>query len=144
MLRWRFPPLICFEDIVPVLSRRATRAGARMLVNQTNDAWFDPSAGSRQHFLNGLFRAVENRVPLVRCCNTGVTGVIDRFGRIQKTLITPEGDIRFEGFLTTDVPVPGDEFEMSSYTRFGDVFAVSCAVMVFGCGLMSLREWRRA
>lgn len=138
-----FSPLICFEDTVPDLSRRAVREGSRLLVNQTNDAWFDPSAGSRQHFINAIFRSVENRVPLVRCCNTGVTAFVDRFGRLQRLLETPEGDLQFEGYLTGNIPVPGDEFTMTPYTRLGDWFGVGGGVLAIGLGLWTWREQKR-
>lgn len=127
-----FAALICFEDTLPYLARDAVRAGARLLVNQTNDAWFDPSAGSRQHLMQAVFRAAENRVPLIRSCNTGVTAFIDRFGRIQQKLEREDGVIQFEGFLTGELAVPADEAPMTIYTRYGDVFAGMMGLLTLG------------
>ena len=81
-----FSVLICFEDIVPPLAVKAVRNGARWLVNQSNDAWFDPSAQSEQHLAHAVFRCVENRVPMIRCCNTGVSCAIDAYGNVQRPL----------------------------------------------------------
>lgn len=125
-----FSPLICFEDTVSRLGRKAVKGGARLLVNQTNDAWFDPSAGSRQHMMQAVFRAVENRVPLIRACNTGVTGIIDRFGRPQQILQDGKGEVQFEGFLIGEVLIPGEEFKPTFYTRYGDWFGSSCGLGV--------------
>ncbi len=118
----RFSPLICFEDVFASVARRAVRAGARLLVNQTNDAWFDGSAAAVQHMAHSVFRAVENRVPVVRVANTGVTCFIDSSGRIDNTtrdLLRRGGwdgiDCRIEG-----VAVPGPDGPRTCYTRWGD------------------------
>lgn len=78
----RMGPLICFEDTIPSLSRRLSRGGADVLVNLTNDAWFRHSPGAALHGANAVFRTVENRRPLVRCSNSGMTCVIDADGKV--------------------------------------------------------------
>jgi len=93
-----FSVLICFEDTVPHLARRAARAGASWLVNQTNDSWFDPDCGSKQHLANAIFRCVETRRPMLRCTNTGITCAIDSKGKISKALPP-----RIEGFQAVEV-----------------------------------------
>jgi len=116
-----FSVLICFEDILPHLARRAARAGATWLVNQTNDSWFDPDSGSKQHMANAIFRCVETRLPMVRCTNTGITCAIDSKGRISQTLAP-----RTEGFQIVEVrPINLDRLP-TFYTRFGDLFAQVC------------------
>ena len=74
--------LICFESIFPELSSEEVRRGAGVLVNITNDAWFGNSSAPYQHFQMGAFRAVENRVYLIRCANTGISGIVDPAGRV--------------------------------------------------------------
>ena len=69
----RIAALVCFEDTLGDLTRRFVQRGAQLLVNVTNDGWFLQSQGSEQHLANAVFRAVENRRPLVRAANTGVT-----------------------------------------------------------------------
>ena len=121
-------PLICFEDILPDLARADVRDGARMLVNVTNDAWFDEVMSPNQHMRNAVLRAVENRVPLVRAANTGVTCVIDPSGRVASSLSDGKGRTDLAGVLWADVAVPPDGMSLTFYTRFGDMYGIACAV----------------
>jgi len=116
-----FCVLICFEDTLPYLARNAARAGATLLVNQTNDSWFDPDCGSAQHLANAVFRCVETRLPMLRCANTGMTCSIDSFGCITQTLAP-----RTQGFQVTETVPAGPEHEATFYVRFGDLFAQAC------------------
>jgi apolipoprotein N-acyltransferase len=121
-------PLICFEDILPYLARADVRAGARLLVNLTNDAWFDEVLAPRQHMRNAVLRAVENRVPLVRAANTGVSCVIEPSGRIASFLSDGAGRTDAPGVLWADVAVPADGAPLTFYARFGDMYGIACAV----------------
>lgn len=117
----KFGVLVCFEGIFPELSRQHVRSGARVLVNITNDAWYGRSSAPYQHLSMAVFRAVENRVPLIRAANTGISAIIDENGRI-----TSSTGLFEEAFLNGEVrPGSGGTF----YTRFGDVFAVLCLVI---------------
>ena len=80
----RMAPLICFEDIFGYLARRYAGTNADFLVNITNDGWFNQSAQSQQHFANAVFRTVENRMPMLRVANNGITGLIDHKGVVKK------------------------------------------------------------
>ncbi len=79
-----FAVLICFESIFPELSRERVRRGARDLVNITNDFWFGRSAGPTQHAEMAILRAVENRTPLARCANSGISFFVDPWGRVTQ------------------------------------------------------------
>jgi apolipoprotein N-acyltransferase len=81
-----FTCLICFESIFPDLSRNDVRRGARWLVNITNDEWFGDSPALYQHAAMARLRTVENHVPMARCANTGLTLIIDAYGRTQRRL----------------------------------------------------------
>jgi apolipoprotein N-acyltransferase len=74
-------PLICYEIIFP---NDVTEENARpgWLLNVTNDAWFGSSAGPYQHFHQAQVRAVEQGLPVVRAANTGISAVIDSYGRV--------------------------------------------------------------
>ncbi|MBF0623581.1 MAG: apolipoprotein N-acyltransferase [Magnetococcales bacterium] len=72
--------LICYETIFPDEVRTLARAGARWLVNLTNDGWFGPSA-KPQHLAMAQMRAVENRLPMIRVANTGISAAFDHRGR---------------------------------------------------------------
>lgn len=122
-----FSVLICFEDTVASLSSKAVKAGARWLVNQTNDGWFDPSAQSEQHMAHAVFRCIENRVPMARCCNTGVSCFIDAYGLISyKAHPESKLDVRTQGFSIGNVMPRPAGLGLTFYTRHGDLFAKLC------------------
>ena len=82
----RVAPLICFEDTLPSLARRAARDGATLLANLTNDAWFDGSSEAEQHLAQAVFRCVETGLPMVRSSNRGVTCAILPNGRVVQRI----------------------------------------------------------
>lgn len=75
-------PLICYEAIFP-RHAVAEKERPQLLVNITNDAWYGRSSGPYQHFHTVRVRAIEQGIPLVRAANTGISAVIDSYGRIQ-------------------------------------------------------------
>jgi apolipoprotein N-acyltransferase len=81
---------ICLEETFSHLTREMRLKGAEIFVNLTNDVWFPRSKLPRQHFDHGRVRAVENGVPILRACNTGLTGVVDCFGRLVAHLPASE------------------------------------------------------
>ena len=139
-----FSVLICFEDTVAHLARAAVRQGARLLINQTNDAWFDPSAASRQHMIQSILRTVENGVPLVRVANTGVSCVIDRRGAVVARLENETGGTRFAGFKLAEVrPAPAD-MSMTFYNQHGDLLPCLAGLAALALVLVLARAPRRA
>ena len=128
--------LICFEDTLGDLTRRFVAGGAQLLVNLTNDGWFLRSAAAEQQLANAVFRAVENRRPLVRCGNTGVTCDVDRTGRVNRWLDKFE-----EGFAVREISVqtnPGTTF----FTRYGDFLSPASALVVIAGCLKAARNRR--
>lgn len=123
-------PLICFEDTLGYLARDFADAGAQLFVNLTNDGWFKRSAGARQHAAHAVFRCAENRRPMVRCANTGVTCVIDHLGRVVQTLESPDGDTFGEGVMLAEVKVPKIP-PVTFYTKHGDIFSAACLAVTF-------------
>lgn len=129
-------PLICYEDIFPVLSRRAVINGAKVLVNQTNDAWFGDTAAPHQHLQLARFRSIENRVPMVRATNSGVTAVVSPTGEVSRQLPVFTRDI-----IVADIALPSVK---TFYTRYGDVFALLCLISVVAVIARHIFERRRS
>ena len=98
------------------------RSGAGLLVNITNDAWFGDTAAPHQHLQLALFRSIENRIPMVRSTNTGLTVVVSPTGEITRR-VAPYT----EAIIVDDIPLLQLE---TFYTRHGDVFAVLCLLSV--------------
>jgi apolipoprotein N-acyltransferase len=142
-------PLICFEDTIGELTRQfvlpsETSAGANLLVDITNDAWFQRSAGSHQHLVNAIFRCVETRRPMIRAANTGVTCFINQFGRVTQMLRDDKGSTFIEGVLAGEIKVPTEQ-ELTFYARHGELFAKTCAaitlIAVAVISLLRLKRW---
>ncbi|HEX8313262.1 MAG TPA: apolipoprotein N-acyltransferase [Chthoniobacteraceae bacterium] len=135
----RLAPLICFEDTLGDLTRIFVKRGAQLLVNLTNDGWFLESPAAEQHLANALFRAVENRRPLVRCANTGVTCAVDTFGRVNRGSLGPFQ----QGFAAFSIDVPVTQ-SLTFYTRNGELVAyISTAVTVLILATWLIRRRRR-
>ncbi|HEX7617223.1 MAG TPA: apolipoprotein N-acyltransferase, partial [Verrucomicrobiae bacterium] len=128
-------PLICYEDMFPQLARRAVQDDTDFLVNLTNDGWFGDSSEQWQHMAGAVFRAVENGVPLVRCCNNGVTCWIDAHGRIREIFRDKTGSVYGMGALTIDLPL--ERHVPTFYNRRGDWFGWGC--VGFSCLLFARR-----
>ncbi|HEY5744157.1 MAG TPA: apolipoprotein N-acyltransferase [Terrimicrobiaceae bacterium] len=136
----RVAPLICFEDTLGDLTRQFALRGAQVLITMTNDGWFLKSAGSEQHAIHATFRCAETKLPMVRAANTGVSCVIDRFGRIVNRLQDDKGSTFIEGVLFAHLEVPKDP-RQTFYTRYGEVFSLGCLlVSALACGLQLLRS----
>ncbi|MGE7416107.1 apolipoprotein N-acyltransferase [Methylobacterium tarhaniae] len=127
-------PSICYEAIFPgAVASRRERPG--LLLNVTNDGWFGDTPGPRQHFAQARLRAVEEGIPLVRAANTGISAVVDPYGRVTGML-----SVGTEGVL--DRNLPRNLRESTAYVRFGDVLFT---ILLLGCGLMALAaRYRRA
>jgi len=125
----KFGTLICSEIIYPGLSRSMVKKGAGFLVNISNEGWFGKSAYSYQALSISVFRAVENRVNMIRATNTGISGFVDPHGRIIAKLTKEGEDLFVEGTLTREILLspPG-----TFYTRYGDVFAYGCIGIAVG------------
>jgi apolipoprotein N-acyltransferase len=117
----RLGVLICYEAIFPALARDYVRHGSDLLVNLTNDAWFGRSSAPYQHLAMTRFRAIENRIWLVRAANTGISA-----------LIAPSGKVVAASPLFAAATLSGKVglgSEATFYTRFGDLLAYACLLV---------------
>lgn len=115
----RFAVLICFEDIFPWLVHDLSGQGVDFLVNITNDAWFGKTAAPYQHAAASVFRAVENRVPVVRAANTGYSCFVSSTGQILDSVSDRGQEIFVTGQKTYELTLKKIG---SFYANFGDVF----------------------
>ncbi|MFH1776548.1 MAG: apolipoprotein N-acyltransferase [Candidatus Omnitrophota bacterium] len=122
----KFAVLICFEDVLPNLVRRFVRPGTHFLVNITNDAWFKKSRQPYQHLQASVFRAVENRRPVIRSANTGISAFIDNKGRITDKVSKDSQDTFIEGDKTEEINIALIN-PVTIYNEFGDWFIYWCA-----------------
>ena len=115
-------PLICYEILFPGAVTGATRPG--WFVNVTDDSWFGPSTGPYQHLLIARVRAIEEGLPVARAANTGVSAVIDPFGRIVASL-----GLGQTGIVDSSLPAA---LPTTAYARLGDTgFAFLLAACAF-------------
>lgn len=128
-----FSPLICYEVIFPgaVLDKRDRPA---WLLNVTNDGWFGKSPGPYQHFASARFRAVEEGLPLGRAANTGITAMVDPYGRVVASL--PLGQ---EGVL--DVALP-QALDLTLFARYGVALPISLAALLLIAAIAAARILR--
>jgi apolipoprotein N-acyltransferase len=112
---------ICSENFFCGTVRRFVLNGAEIIVNQTNDAWFLKTAAAQQHFIMNVFRAIENRRPIVVAGNTGISGVVSPAGDIsQQTEL-------FERTVFTAKVSPSRK--ITFYTKYGDIFSQLCILI---------------
>jgi apolipoprotein N-acyltransferase len=130
--RHRLSVAICYEVVYPDLVRQFVIAGSELLTTITNDAWFGRTSAPYQHFAQASMRAIEEGRYLVRSANTGISGIVDPYGRVlersdiyQQTAIV--GEARFLQ-------------ESTFYARHGDVFAYASVIMTIALLVMSRRR----
>ena len=126
---------ICYEVTYPALQREAVRQGSEMLTTITNDAWYGDSSAAYQHFDMAVMRAIEQGRYLVRSANTGISGIVDPYGRVL---------IRTNLFET--VAVVGEARFVQSktvYATIGDLAAYLSAAVVMVALAIVLVEGRR-
>jgi apolipoprotein N-acyltransferase len=128
----RVSTAICYEVVYPDLVRRFVAGGSELLTTITNDAWFGETSAPHQHFAQAAMRAIENGRYLVRAANTGISGIVDPYGRVvaRSGLFEPAvivGDVRFLQATTI-------------YTRIGDVFAYASVVTTLALLVLARRR----
>ncbi|SVD85200.1 uncharacterized protein METZ01_LOCUS438054 [marine metagenome] len=107
--------MVCFESTIPTLSREFVRRGAEILIFVVNDGWYEHPPEPQQHAKQAIFRAIENRRPVVRSTNTGISTIIEPSGNITNSIPLNE-----RGVIKSQIlPINGLTF----YTKYGDIFA---------------------
>ena len=104
--------------------REFVKSGAQFLVNISNEAWFDRSVGPQHYVIASVFRAVENRIYVVRCANTGISCFIDPYGRIVGRVKDENNRDLFVRGVLTETVIPMES--RTVYTRYGDWLVWVC------------------
>jgi apolipoprotein N-acyltransferase len=137
---YKLGPLICYEDILPSFTRRVAKLSPNALVNITNDAWFGRTAEPHQHLALAVFRAVENRLELVRSVNTGVSAHVDAAGRVM------ERTDSVDPALTPNAPPVTLLVDLAMleggglYRHVGDLFGFGCLLALVGVCVVRRRS----
>lgn len=118
----RISTAICYEVVYPALIREGVLDGSELLTTITNDAWFGRSSAPWQHFQMATMRAIEQGRYLVRSANTGISGVVDPYGRVLAA-----SDLFVEGQWTMDVRLID---QRTVYAQIGDVVAWASVLVV--------------
>lgn len=125
--------LICFESTFPEFSRQAINEGAAFLVGITNDTWFGRSVGIHQHSRIFIMRTVENRSWGVRCANSGLSYLVDGYGRIREELNLFEPSVLRGKINRLD--------DRSIFTKYGDIIGLaSFLIMLSTIGILFV-QW---
>jgi apolipoprotein N-acyltransferase len=123
-------PLICYEILFP--GEVVADARARWIVNITDDSWFGPWAGPEQHLLVARTRAIEQGLPVVRAANTGISAVIDPFGRVRASL-----GLEAMGTLDSSLPAP---IEQTPYARGGALAFWLLVLASVACSFLAVQN----
>lgn len=133
---FRFGVTICWENLFPDLFRQFVNKGAEFMVNITNEARFGKTATPYQLASVSVFRAVENRIFVIRCSNTGISCIVDPYGRILDRVKDQKGrDIFVRGVIRGEI-VPLESTTI--YTQYGDLLVwisllVSASFLIMAC-----------
>ena len=131
---YSFGSPICYEIIFPSLVRQFIRQGADWLVTITNDGWYGTSSAPYQHFAIAVFRAVEFKRYLLRAATTGISGIIDPYGRI-----IARSQLMTTAVLTADIAPLA---EQTLYARLGDFLSLISLTITGAFFILSLRQRR--
>jgi apolipoprotein N-acyltransferase len=126
----RFAVPICYESVFPDIVRQFVKKGTDFISVITNDAWFGKTSAPFQHAQIAVMRAVENRVAIARCANTGISCFIDPYGHVLQ-----HSRIFQKESLCGDIPLRN---KTTFYTQHGNVFAIIVTCITLSILLVTL------
>ena len=119
---FKFGNMICIESIFPDISRQFVLNGADYLFILVNDGWYESQPEPDQHAVQAIFRSIENRRPVARCANTGISSVINHQGKVVYESKLNKADI----INTSLIGVNFSTF----YTKYGNLFSYLCCIIL--------------
>lgn len=150
---WEIVTPVCFEGTVARLCRAMVASGGKdrlIMANLSNDGWFvyrfgeGPFKGTteqQQHLVHYVFRAIENRIPVVRSVNTGISGYINSNGQIKSILELQMEEYRKRTMIAGTLKVATSvDTRVSPYSKIGDVFAMTVSIVAIVLTGWALRK----
>ncbi len=131
-----FSVLICFEDIFSNHVAEFSK-GNDFLINITNDAWFDGEPQASQHFAIMTLRAIENRIPIIRSSNTGISGWVSASGK-PETMNQNGKEVFFSGTGNFEIML---DRQKSFYTKYGELFLLICCFFALGIAVLHRNKY---
>ena len=125
--------MVCFESTFPEINRRHANLEIDALIYLVNDGWYITAPQPQQHAKQSIFRAIENRLPVIRCANTGISLYINQRGEIEQF-------IELNELGTIDVKINKNTYGKTFYTRFGNVFAL---ILLLITGVLLIKSLKR-
>jgi apolipoprotein N-acyltransferase len=127
-----FSDIICYESSIPRIVREFVAKGSELLIIQANDGWLGNSYGPHQHFELARLRAIENRIPVLRSANTGISGIIRPDGTVQRKV-----GLNKKLVIKEKIKIVKSG---SIYTYYGDIFALVCVFITLLISAVSCKK----
>ncbi len=136
-----FSAAICYESIFPGFIRKFCEKGSQMIIVVSNDNWFGRTSALYQHSQYAVFRAIENRIGVANCSNSGISSIIDPYGRV-----TEESNIWEREYLNGKLFYRDAEDELTFYTENGDLLpqlTVLVSIIIMGSAFLKRKDsWK--
>ena len=126
----KFGSVVCYESTFPWLINEFIKQGAEFIIIVTNDGWYETAPEPQQHAKQSIYRAIENRKPIIRCANTGISMIIDQAGNIKQRL-----ELNKTGTIRASI-IPNKK--ITFYIKYGDYLIKSIAVLLLIFLLISI------
>ena len=118
----KFGSVVCYESTFPWLVNEFVKQGAEFMIIVTNDGWYETAPEPQQHAKQSIYRAIENRKPIIRCANTGISMIIDQVGNIKQSL-----ELNKTGSIRASI-IPNKK--ITFYLKYGDYLIQSIGVLL--------------
>lgn len=134
---------ICYEETFGDLTRMNRDAGAKLLINLTSDVWFPNSKLPKQHLDHAKLRTVENGIPLIRACNTGITCALDSLGKVTHAIDLENLEKHEWTAAGLVVSIPTYTYQ-TLYSKFGDIpLIIVCTIFIFCYSIIPMIQRNR-
>ena len=121
-------PLICYEAVFSDIVGKGVKEGGELLINSSNDGWFNDPAGNKTHYALSLFRSIEYRKYLVRVTNTGISGIITPYGDLLDSSMIESNTL---GYAVSELNIKPVASFYSNYPNLINMIFLSLFIFTF-------------